>query len=384
MVGAVGTSSTSATSASAQLYKDIPGFSSRHGGSGSLFASTSARPRHSAHGGDASTAPDELEPYKSLYPARGGGPGSEKENRRARAASDKGKGVDRGGELVQAMRGMIDMEQVVSLDKRWTAGWNAPMLSSDLRPVRTPLQAKLSKRCPVCAHILIKPEQKALSTRFKIKLVAANYLPSISVFRRPPASIGSRFSAIAASTASRKAPRSGAGGRSGAETGGEDDPLRSGRTYIYEISFANPLYEPIHVKLAVARPGATSEAGPAGPPAAVAAEDDKPPPPPPPFAVNIPSPTFPISAYAEDWEYEDQEDELDDADEAEGGGEGGRSSPTKRRRKGGPGIVERKMNRTTVLMEVAIAKEATPGPLWVRFPFSLSLSRRLSTLLCTS
>lgn len=150
---------------------------------------------------------------------------------------------------------------------------------------------------------------------------------------------------------------------------------------MYEISFANPLYEPIHVKLAVARPGATSQPGPPAPPAD-ATEDDTPPAPPL-FAVNIPSPTFPISAYAEDWEYEDQDDELDEGDEAEGGGEGGRSSPTKRRRKGGPGIVERKMNHTTVLMEVAVAKEASPGPLWVRplvslLPHLLALSERPS------
>ncbi|GAA5944772.1 hypothetical protein JCM3775_006495 [Rhodotorula graminis] len=364
--GAAGASSasTSANAATAQLYKDIPGFSSRYGGAGSLFASTTTRARHGAHGGDASTAPDELEPYKSLYPARGGGPGSEKENRRARAASDKDKGVDRDAELVQAMRSMVDMEQVASVERRWTAGWGVPVLSRDLRPSRTPLQAKLSKRCPVCAHILIKPEQKSSSTRFKIKLVAANYLPSISVFRRPPASIGSRFSAIAASTPSRKTARAGATGRSGVDASGEDDPLRSGRTYVYELSFANPLYEPIHVKLAVARPSAASEPRPAAALAGADGDEGDRPPAPPPFAVNIPSPTFPISAYAEDWEYEDQEDEVDEADEVEGGGEGGRSSPTKRRRKGGPGIVERKMNRTTVLMEVAVAKETAPGPLW--------------------
>lgn len=147
VVGAAGASSTgaSASAASAQLYKDIPGFSSRYGGSGSLFASTTSRARHGAHGGDASTAPDELEPYKSLYPARGGGPGSEKENRRARAASDKGKGVDRDAQMVQAMRGMSDMEHVASLDKRWMSGWNMPVLS---RCVRCP--ATTSSSSPSC------------------------------------------------------------------------------------------------------------------------------------------------------------------------------------------------------------------------------------------
>ncbi|BGP39818.1 hypothetical protein JCM10450v2_003789 [Rhodotorula kratochvilovae] len=352
-----GASSSSAvvSAASAQLYKDIPGFSSRYGGTGSLFAG-STRARHG--GGEAASARDELERYASLYPARGGGPGSEKENRRVREDA-KGKSVDRDAELVQALREMTELEEVASVDRRWAVGWNAPVLSRELRPARTPLHAKLSKRCPVCAHILIKPEQKSSSTRFKIKLVAANYLPSISIVRRPPASIGSRLSAIAAGTASgmRRTPRSGAGGRSAAEAGNgaDEEPLRPGRTAVYELSFANPLYEPIHVSLAVARPGACRSAAAAG------AGEEGAPPAPPPFAVNIPSPTFPISAYAEDWEYEDHEEDLDEGDEPEGGE--GRSSPTKRKRKGGPGIVERRMNRTTVLMEVAVSKEAV-GPLW--------------------
>ncbi|GAA5822705.1 hypothetical protein JCM3770_003375 [Rhodotorula araucariae] len=350
-------SSAVASTASAQLYKDIPSFSSRYGGTGSLFAGAT-RARHG--GGEAASARDELARYASMYPARGGGPGSEKENRRAREAA-KGKSVDRDAELVQALRGLTALEEVASVERRWATGWNAPMLSRELRPVRTPLHAKLSKRCPTCAHILIKPEQKSSSTRFKIKLVAANYLPSINIVRRPPATIGSRLGALAAGTASgtRRTPRPAASGRSAeASNGAEEEPLRAGRTAVYELSFANPLYEPIHVSLAVARPGATRSAASAvaGPGA-----EDTPPAPPPPFAVNIPSPSFPISAYAEDWEYDDHDEDLDGEDEPEAGE--GRSSPTKRRRKGGPGVVERRMNRTTVLMEVAVSKEAL-GPLW--------------------
>jgi dynactin 4 len=53
----------------------------------------------------------------------------------------------------------------------------------DLKPTRVPLRSKKSKRCPKCTHILIKPELKAQSTKWKIKLVAANYLPTIEVRR---------------------------------------------------------------------------------------------------------------------------------------------------------------------------------------------------------
>lgn len=130
------------SAASAQLYKDIPGFSSRYGGAGSLFAST-ARARHGA-GADAGTAADELEPYRSLYPARGDRPGSEKENRRARASTEKGKGVDRDAELVKALREVTELEDVASLDKRWTAGWTVPVLSRYVGPSRSFCQAALT------------------------------------------------------------------------------------------------------------------------------------------------------------------------------------------------------------------------------------------------
>ncbi|BGP15956.1 hypothetical protein JCM10213v2_003949 [Rhodosporidiobolus nylandii] len=330
-------SSAVVNAASAQLFKDIPGLSSSRFGAG-LFGTT----RSTRAANDAGTGVDELDKYASLYSSRGGGLGSEKENKKRRAAQDKGKGVDREAELVQAMRTMTDLEEVASADKR------------DLGPLRTPLQSKRSKRCPVCKHILIKPEQKSSSTRYKIKLVAANYLPSVSVYRRPPASIGSRLSAIAAGTASglRRTPRTGAG-RSGESSSSaaaaEEEPLRPGRTYTFELSFTNPLYEPIHVRLAVARPGANKPL------------QDGEAPLPPPFAVNIPSPQFPISAYAEDWEYEDDEDAILREEDGEDG-EGGDGGSPKKKRRGGPGIVERRMNRTTVAMDVAINRD-TVGPL---------------------
>lgn len=150
----------------------------------------------------------------------------------------------------------------------------------------------------------------------------------------------------------RRTPRT-AVGRSGTDsTSADEEPLRPGRTYTFELSFTNPLYEPIHVRLAVARPVAR---GGADIPA--------------PYAVNLPSTHFPISAYAEEWEYEDDDDDslmkdgLPEEDEEDEGREG--ASPYKRRKaRNTPGIVERKMNRTTVLMEVSVARE-TMGPIRV-------------------
>lgn len=212
----------------------------------------------------------------------------------------------------------------------------------NLRPLRTLLQTKRTKRCPTCKHILIKPEQKASSTRFKIKLVASNYLPSIELLRRPPPLLGSRFAAIAASGgASAKRPLK-------AAPVSEDEPLRPGRTYTFELSFTNPLYEAIHVRLAIARPAPLVPLLVDADPSALPAS--------PPYAVNLPSPSFPISAFAEVWEYDDEAERLlrEGMDEGEG-----------RKRKVLPGVVERKANRTTVMMEVAIARD-TVGPIRVR------------------
>lgn len=145
----------------------------------------------------------------------------------------------------------------------------------------------------------------------------------------------------------RRAPRT-AIGRSANDTNSEDEPLRPGRTYVYELSFTNPLYDPIHVKLAVARPSAH--------PSPSVVENALPPQPP--YAVNLPSASFPISAFAEMWEYDDEE-EKDGMDEEEDG------RGKKRKGKGLPGVVERKANRTTVMMEVTVAKD-TVGPIRVR------------------
>ena len=51
----------------------------------------------------------------------------------------------------------------------------------DLLPLPTLLRTKRNKRCRTCRHILVKPEAKIQSTRFRIKLVAINYIPTISL-----------------------------------------------------------------------------------------------------------------------------------------------------------------------------------------------------------
>lgn len=47
----------------------------------------------------------------------------------------------------------------------------------DLLPLPTLLRTKRSKRCKSCKHILVKPEFKPQSTRFRIRLIALSYIP---------------------------------------------------------------------------------------------------------------------------------------------------------------------------------------------------------------
>ncbi|KAF5867311.1 hypothetical protein ETB97_000080 [Aspergillus alliaceus] len=47
----------------------------------------------------------------------------------------------------------------------------------DLLPLPVLLRTKRSKRCKSCKHILVKPEFKPQSTRFRIRLIALSYIP---------------------------------------------------------------------------------------------------------------------------------------------------------------------------------------------------------------
>ena len=55
-----------------------------------------------------------------------------------------------------------------------------PHFVSGLRPTQVLLRTKRNKRCRICRHILVKPEPKVQNTRFRIRLLAINYIPTIS------------------------------------------------------------------------------------------------------------------------------------------------------------------------------------------------------------
>ena len=63
----------------------------------------------------------------------------------------------------------------------------------DIRPMPALLRTKRNKRCKECKHILVRPEFKPTSTRYRIKLIALNYIPLVSL-RPLNAPAGSKLS----------------------------------------------------------------------------------------------------------------------------------------------------------------------------------------------
>lgn len=116
-----------------------------------------------------------------------------------------------------------------------------PLVSlDDLRPVPTLLRTKRSKRCPVCRHIITKPDAKVTSTRYRIRLVASHYVPTISI--RPLIS-----SAQVPNTPSVAIPSP----RTPATPQAQQAPLllRPGQTAQFILTFKNPIFEEVKVTL---------------------------------------------------------------------------------------------------------------------------------------
>ncbi|KAF5380690.1 hypothetical protein D9757_007058 [Collybiopsis confluens] len=299
--------------AAAALARDIPGVG-KH-----TPHTRSGRPS----GKDRSANKDEIPEYKSRVDIS--------------RASTYGSG---GGDVdVDFMRRLESLSEVASLEQRWMYSWSTSLETRDLRPLRIPLHSKQSKRCPACTHILIKPEQKAQSVRYKIKLVAANYLPAITVALPHQVEMLGHISAEAAKR-SAKAPQDDDRDRSG---------LQAGKTYPFHMALTNPLYDPIQVRLSVQRMHVAAASHGEG----SAKEKTRRPP----FAISIPTAPFSIAPFAEAWEYDDDEDMFGLDDEELEARLSGREKDTRAKSKT-VGVLEKKANVTVVGGEVALGKEA--------------------------
>ncbi|RIA96432.1 dynactin p62 family-domain-containing protein [Glomus cerebriforme] len=147
--------------------------------------------------------------------------------------------------LVDDLVQLKDVNQITTLSQRMNQLSDQPYKVERLQPQRIHLRTKRVKRCRSCRHILIKPEQKAQATRFKIKLVALNSIPKITIASLPKLILNQRTQIV--------------------------------------LKFSNPLYEEISVNLAIQEE--TNECG----------------------KVTILAPHFNITPYNEVWEYDEQD-----------------------------------------------------------------------------
>jgi dynactin-4 len=109
---------------------------------------------------------------------------------------------------------------------------HSPHLTSDLRPLAHLLRTKRSKRCRTCRHILSKPESKVQTTRYRIRLIASNYIPSILIKPLAPpisTSIGASLPATPIAPQLR---------------------FQAQKPTQFTITLKNPLFDPIKVTLA--------------------------------------------------------------------------------------------------------------------------------------
>ncbi|KAJ7451630.1 dynactin p62 family-domain-containing protein [Mycena latifolia] len=223
------------------------------------------------------------------------------------SASARGTG---GGEAdVDYMRHFENVSEVASLEQRWVNSWATSLQTAALNAV--------------------PPEQKSQSVRYKIKLEAAN-----------------------PDTAKRTLGKS-----TGAAVDDERGTagMHAGKTYPFHLALANPLYDPIQVRLTVQRVHASATTGASSSSSSASPEKARRPP----FAVSLPSGSFPIAAEA--WEYEDDEDDdmfgLDDDEFGIAGRVAGREKDSRGKLKM-VGVLDKKANVTVVGGEVVIGKEA--------------------------
>lgn len=108
----------------------------------------------------------------------------------------------------------------------------------ELRPVPTLLCTKRSKRCRSCRHILSKPESKITSIRYKIKLLALNHIPRLSIRALPSPNTPS--SSVPSTPISSTTP----------QLAFNYNALRSGIPTHFLLHMSNPLFDPIRVTLA--------------------------------------------------------------------------------------------------------------------------------------
>jgi dynactin-4 len=178
------------------------------------------------------SSPAALSRIMSLYTGRGNQKLSQGASYIMREATNTDEGLK-----------LAHLDESASINKLTSGGWEATVsqvqkesqydgirFEDELRPLPYLLRTKRSKRCPDCRHILSKPENKVTSTRFKIRLVAKSYVPTITI--RPVKPTADMVPVT---------------NRPGFA---EEAPLKPLQPCQYILTFKNPLFEKIKVSLA--------------------------------------------------------------------------------------------------------------------------------------
>lgn len=291
---------------------------------------------------------------------------------------------------LEFLQEQTDESQISNLAQRWSELNDQSVRQADLGPCRVPLRTKQTKRCPVCRHIIIRPESKPISSKYKIRLLALSRLPEIYI--RTPNSIatGDRRKSAFGTLNRRK------------NIIVDEENLQAGRTYLFEASFINPLDESMMVRLHLARaPPSTNESHSfsasspnKGIPMSVSSRYA--------WSVSPTSSNFPVSAYNEVWELAEEDDEDlfesnrkgrksesafgieeegdgidDDEDElAIGDGRDQKRSRTdfgghREGKKRGQGILRRKGHETVIGLELSLDREAVGE---IEFPMQVTFT----------
>ncbi|CAO1631043.1 unnamed protein product [Sympodiomycopsis kandeliae] len=270
-----------------KLLRDLPGLENSKYLIGSRKGAAAAALGRN-RGPESSANGESLDPYHSDYAASSAAVPSNEDGKTF--AGDEfgimGQREENHRNWIQDLSGHAQNHPISGVEERWRTGWDAGPRADSLDPLRVPLKTKVTLRCPACRHILVKPDPKASSYRWKIKLSALNYLPEISTtfkgvkgsgqstsgggssLSRRESTIARRTSGIGLRDRSGdvRRPQSmffpnsgGAAGSSSSMIGGGEtilDPekLKFGKTYNFELSFKNPLEDVIAVHLIVVQP----------------------------------------------------------------------------------------------------------------------------------
>lgn len=140
--------------------------------------------------------------------------------------------------VIQNLRSM-ELDGTSSADQRVSHPYNQDSrFLNELWPVATLLRTRRSKRCRACRQILLRPEPKLSSTKYKIRLLALNHIPRLSL--RPFSSPSAPSTSVSTSASAQSKPAASF----------DYAHIRPFLPIQFTLTLTNPLFVPVKVTLA--------------------------------------------------------------------------------------------------------------------------------------